>query len=422
MATERTTDRQVNLGELATVGRAFLGRWSPSSCATDTLPENSHSLLWGNPDEVIRRKGFAYLREIEQKNGFLYGVLRTRQQSLLKKTWDIKPASDDDRDLMIAAFVRDALERIEGSFLDDLRNIGNAMRYGYSIAELVWQPWDSARYGERIALRAIKDKSPEHFQFQADRYGNLLGLYQHTMSRPRRLLPLSKFVHYAFESEGENPYGQGLLSRCYWHDWFMREGWKFWAVYLERFGSPLIRATVPHGTTPAQKEELESVITSIQQRTGIVIPEGFALDFVEATRTGSAGYQEFIAEQKEAIAVVVLGQTLTTFVGAHGSQALGSVHQKTKEEIIAADAESLATVVNEQIIRRLVDANFSGVDRYPVWVWEITNMTELEAFARIVVQLNESGIKVPTEWVHRTFGVPIPRSNDGVLSAEQSDV
>jgi phage gp29-like protein len=417
MATTTEKNESVSVDELATTGRGFLGRWSPSSYVADALPtdSSSSSLPWGNPDDVIRRKGFSYLREIEQKNGFLYGVLRTRQQSLLKKTWDIKPASDDERDLAIASFVREVLDRIEGSFLDDLRHIGNAIRYGYSIAELVWEPWETVRYGERLALRAIKDKPPEQFQFSADRYGNLTGLCQHSTPQERQLLPLRKFVHYAFESEGENPYGHGLLSRCYWHDWFMREGWKFWAVYLERFGSPLVRATVPQGTTQAQREELETVITSIQQRTGIVIPEGFALDFVEATRSGVAGYQEFIGEQKEAIAIVVLGQTLTTFVGSHGSQALGTVHQTTKNEIVAADAESLATVVNEQIIRRIVEANFTGVDRYPVWVWEITDMHELEAFARIVVRLNKSGIRVPTEWVHRTFGVPIPRSNEKVL-------
>jgi phage gp29-like protein len=195
----------------------------------------------------------------------------------------------------------------------------------------------------------------------------------------------------------------------------MREGWKFWAVYLERFGSPLVRATVPRTTTPAERKELEDVISSIQQRTGLVIPEGVAIEFVEATRSGTASYREFIEEQKEAIAIVVLGQTLTTYVGSRGPQALGTVHERTKEEILAADAEAIATVVNEQIIRRLVDANYAGIERYPVWTWEMTDVRDLESFARVVVRLRNTGIRVPTEWVYRTFGIPIPQEGEGVL-------
>ena len=407
VATRETTT--VELGELAATGQGVLGRWWRDGGDVGGRPME-------NPDDVIRRKGFAYLREMEAKNGFLYGVLRTRQQSLLRKGWDVQPASGEPRDMAIAAFVKDALVRVDGSFMEDLRHIGAALRYGYSIAELVWEPWSSRRHGERITLRAIKDKPPEEFAFETDAYGNITGLVQRQGSE-RKSLPMNKFVHWTFESEGENPYGHGLLSRSFWHDWFMREGWKFWAVHLERFGAPLVRATVPPGTTPAQRQELEAVISSIQSRTGIVIPEGFALDFVEATRGGEAGYRGFLDEHKEAIAIVVLGETLTTYVGARGSQALGMVHQTTKEEIIAADAEAMATVVNEQVIRRLVDANYAGVERYPAWVWQLANVRDLEAFGRVVVKLNEAGVRVPTEWVYRTFGIPLPRPEERVLDS-----
>jgi len=399
-----STAEEFGVSELATTGSGILGRWGADAAGW----------TMGNPDSVIRQKGFGHLREMESKNGFLYGVLRTRQQSLLRKQWEVRPASEEPRDVMIASFVRDALDRIDGSFMDDLRHIGSAIRYGYSIAEMVWQPWESERYGRRVALRAIKDKPPEQFEFLTDPYGNVSGLMQRASGRKHKL-PLRKFVHFAFESEGENPYGHGLLSRCFWHDWFMREGWKFWAVYLERFGSPLVRATVPPGTTPGEREKLEKIISSIQQRTGVVIPDGIALDFVEATRGGAASYSDFINEQKEAVAIVVLGQTLTTYVGSRGSQALGTVHQATKNDIIAADAEAMATVVNEQIIRRLVDANFSRVDRYPVWTWEITDVNDLDVFARVVVRLKNSGIRVPIEWVYRTFGIPIPTPDEAVL-------
>jgi phage gp29-like protein len=156
-------------------------------------------------------------------------------------------------------------------------------------------------------------------------------------------------------------------------------------------------------------------MTSIQQRTGVVLPEGIALDFLEASHSGTAGYREFIEEQKEAIAIIVLGQTLTTFVGSRGSLALGTVHQSTKEEIVRADAEALATVVNEQIIRRLVDANFTGVNSYPMWVWELTDPGDLEMFARVVGRLQAAGVSVPTEWVYRTFGIRMPEPGEATL-------
>ncbi|OQB41229.1 MAG: hypothetical protein BWY06_00916 [Candidatus Latescibacteria bacterium ADurb.Bin168] len=381
---------------------------APSRLLTRWKPE------MGNPDEIIRRKGFGYVRDMERKNGFLYGVLRTRVQSVLSRRWSIIPASTGARDLATAAFIREALDRIEGSFLDDLRSIAAAVRYGYSLAELVWQPWESTRFGERLTIRAIRDKPPEEFTFTSDEFGAVTGVQHHLAGRVRTF-PLDRFVHFAFEPEGGNPYGNGLLPRSFWHDWFMREGFKFWAVYLERFGSPLVRAIVPPATSPEERRQVEEVIESVQQRTGVVLPEGIALDFLEASRTGAAGFREFIEEQKQAIAIIVLGQTLTTFVGARGSLALGTVHQTTKEEIVRADAEALATVVNEQVIRRLVDANFAGVERYPVWTWEMTSPQDLEALARVLVRLQAAGIRVPTEWVERTFGVRLPET--GVATA-----
>ena len=37
-----------------------------------------------------------------------------------------------------------------------------------------------------------------------------------------------------------NPRGKALMSRVYWLWYFKTNGWRFWAKYLERFGSPLL--------------------------------------------------------------------------------------------------------------------------------------------------------------------------------------
>ncbi|MDA2917755.1 DUF935 domain-containing protein, partial [Nitrospinae bacterium AH_259_B05_G02_I21] len=87
---------------------------------------------------------------------------------------------------------------------------------------------------------------------------------------------------------------------------------------------------------------------------------------LEATRQGSVEtYQAFCEYIDSQIAKAILGQTLTSGEGRHGTQALGTIHAEVRQDILEADSRALQTTINDQLIRWLVYFNFSGVGEYP---------------------------------------------------------
>ena len=383
-------------GELAAAGQSYYAR------ATE---------VW-NTDDVIRAKGPTYVRNMEKKNGFLAGLLRTRRQAVVGRGWDVTPAGDDPDSVGVAGFVRQALERMEGDFSEDLRNVYTAMKWGYSITEKIWEPWESPDFGARWAYRGLHLKEWEKFIFVVDAFGNRVGLVQ---TEPRRL-PLSygKFVVAVYEPEPGNPYGRGTLPECYWHDWFMREGWNFWGVACERYGAPIVVVTHPRNASEAAKDELDTILENLQTRAGIRLPEGMTLDLKQAIATGRDSFGAFIAEQKENLQIKVLGETLTSTQGDRGSQSLGEVHERVRDELADEDTEWLFRIVNEQIVRPLVDVNYAGA-AYPVVFPPVRDQIDLEAFARMVQSLSAVGFRIPAKWAYTRFGIPEPIGDEPVL-------
>ena len=366
-----------------------------------------------NPDHVVQKKGFGYLRRMDDRNGFLYGLMRSRIEAIKRRGWEVSPGADTPRDREIAAFVHDALERMDGSFLDDLTEILQAIKFGYSVLEIVWQPWESERFGSRWSIEALRAKRQEEFAFVTDEFGNTTALVQ--TSPVRQELPLEKFVCAVFDPEPGNPYGKGLYSRLFWHDWFMREGWKFWAVAAERYGMPIVKMTVPRNAGAQTRADAKNLLDNLQTSTGIVLPENMELDLVEAVRGGRMTFGEFINSQKEPIQIAILGQTLTSTVGERGSRALGEIHQQVRDEIIDSDAQWLYTVINEQVVRRLVDYNYTGVSAYPVVFPPPRDDADLTALSGMLEDLSRLGLKFPATWLYRKFGVPMPEDGERAL-------
>jgi phage gp29-like protein len=365
--------------------------------------------LW-NPDDVIRRKGFTYLRRMDQRNGFLYGLMRSRIEAVKRLGWMVNPSGPGQEDVHVAAFVNDVMLRMEGAFGDDLAEMLDAVKYGYSVLEIVWEPWKSEKYGDRWAIRALRARKQDDFRFTLDRHGNVVGLVQVTPKRT--VLPLQKFVCCTFDPEPGNPYGRGLYSRLYWHDWFMREGWKFWAVAAERYGAPVVKMQVPRNASAETRDEARELLENLNSSSGLVIPEDIEVGLLEAVRGGQMTFGEFIDSQKEPMQIAILGQTLTSTVGDRGSRALGEIHQQVRNEIIESDAAWLYTLVNEQIVRRLVDHNFAHLTGYPTLSPPERTNEDLEKTARTLREVSALGVEMPKAWLYRRFGIPMPEVSE----------
>lgn len=396
-----------------------------------------------NPDKVVRKKGLRVFEDMERTDGHYASVLQTRKLMLLGKGFEIQPASKSARDVEIADFVRWNLAQMRGSFTQDLYEILDALGKGFSLSELVWGLADRGPWKGRVILRALKAKDQQYFGFAQDDFDNIVddGIVQNPAvthglrlaniltdqqkdtlkastggTTSNRRLPRDKFVHFVFNGRAENPYGRGLGGVCYWYSWFKTEGgYKFWMVFLEKFGAPTPALSVSGEASAADRTKAQAILQTLQAETGIILPPGFTLDLVEATRGGEAGYGALIEKCDATISKIVLGQTLTTEQGDRGARSLGEVHSDTLGGLLAFDADLLQACIQEQLVERLVGYNWA-VDEYPQFTISIKQRKDRAVETQALESLVRMGARIPERYVHDVLDYPQAEGDEPVLA------
>jgi phage gp29-like protein len=168
------------------------------------------------------------------------------------------------------------------------------------------------------------------------------------------------FILFAHLGRYESPYGQSELRAAYRAYWLIDNIWKFRAVYLEKFGGPTLVAKHPAGALESERARLLEVLRTIQNETGIVIPDDVTIEAIDISTRGEADYRSAIHDLRREILVSVLGSFMTTEEGDRtGARALGLVHQDTVQVFVRFLAKLLANTINEQLVRPLVELNFA---------------------------------------------------------------
>src|SRR3990172_4001609 len=365
-----------------------------------------------NPDPILQsqagNRGIDLFTEMEDKDPNIFSDLQTRKLAVVGLDWEIIPASEDPRDAAAAEFNGEVLGGLRG-FAGVLYGLLDAVGKGYAVSEALW----AARADGRIGIAAIKSRHQRRFLFDLDAGLRLLSDADSTQGTP---VPPRKFLVHTFQGAHENPYGRGVLSRIYWYYWFKKNALKFWALYQEKFGSPTPVGKYPPGTDAEPRNRLLATLNALQQETGVIIPNTMTIEFLEAQQRGRlSSYDNFLDYLDRQCTKAILGQTLTTGEGARtGSLALGRVHAEVRQDILEADAASLAEVLNGQLIHWLTDWNFQ-VTAYPIFVFKVDPPEDLTSAVTRDRQLQAMGVPIPKSYVQRRYGIPDPEGDDDIL-------
>ena len=394
------------------------------------------------PAHILRSEGFAsagvaglfeLYDEMEEKDGHLFSVLQTRKNGVLSCRRKILAASNAPRDQKIAQSIEEILAAIP-CFDQALLNILDAMGKGLSLQEVVWE----VRGGGRIGVRELKSRAPGRFSFGED--GSLrlntfaspasssgAGVNAQTgLSRALNgeAMPERKFLRFTFGGLYDNAYGRGLCARAYWYYWFKKNNLKFWVIYNEKFGAPTIVGKYRPGSSEEDRSRLFEVVESLQNDTGVTVPESMSLELLEAQRAGNAStYRDLADWCNDEISKIVLGATLTSGEGRRsGSLALGEVHERVRGEYIDADARALENVINNQLIRWLVDFNF-GVDVVaPRWVIDTTGNDALASEIALDKDLIAAGVALPEKYFYEKYQRPAPIGDEPTLRYDDKNL
>ena len=383
-----------------------------------------------NPDDLVGKRGYAVYDQM-QRDAQVQACLEIKKLSLLSRGWEVHPASESREDVAVAEFVRFALADMRGSILDTLYAALDALAKGFSVMEINYRVIDREPYRGMIGLASIKSKDPSTFAFDTDEFMNVRSLVRvggsadgisgtcsrnaggwfvsGTSSRNTGpALPPEKFVVYAHSPRYESPYGTSDLRAAYKHYWSKDVLIRFMNMYLEKYGSPTAKGAYKRGTPRAAQEELLKVLDKIQQETAIVIPDDVQVELLEAQRGGEAGYLSALEFHDKQIARAILYQTLMTDEGTRvGSFALAKVHLDVLKMCLhKLKREIEESVMQEQVIRRLVDYNYP-VTSYPTFGLGPLEDKDVGQLADAVAKLVAGEVIQPDEpWIREYLGIP----------------
>jgi phage gp29-like protein len=343
-------------------------------------------------DAVLAAKGGGL--EIYQevlRDAQVYSCLQQRRLALVSREWEIIPGAEDRASRKAADFAREMIAGIGFDRITSMMHYG--VFYGYAMAELIY-----ARDGGQWTIDAVKVRKARRFRFGADGRPRLLT----KDNRDGIEVPERKFWSYATGADNDDePYGLGLGHVCYWPVWLKRNGVKFWAVFLEKFGAPTPVGRYGPGATEAEQAKLLQAVAAVQSDSGIILPEGMTIELLEAARGGTVDYGAFHDKMDAAIAKVILSQTMTTDNGS--SLAQGQVHADVKAEVVKADADLICGSFNRGPLAWLTRWNFEGAT--PPKVWRVmTEPEDLNLRADRDLKIWQMGFVPDADYMLETYG------------------
>jgi phage gp29-like protein len=301
-------------------------------------------------DEVLRKAGIRRDRlRVLLYDDEIAQACETRLDALLATPLRIEP-TDSKQSQQLNDLLQDF-------WLVAKSGAWQARLFGYSVLEAVYE----RRADGLIGLNYLGEKPMQWFEprqdgrlmFFADNGNNgTTGLGVEVDQRYKFFLTTCRATY-------SQPFGESLLSRLYWPWYFRNNGWKFWAKFLERFGSPLL---VGKSTDP---KAMVAALLSAHSQAVMGIDREDSVDAVSLP-SGNSGqaFEAFETNLVRRIQKVILGQTLTSGTdGGSGNRALGQVHDNVRTDKRNSDIQLIQPTL-QKIVDALCDLN--GFDRHEV--------------------------------------------------------
>ncbi len=372
-----------------------------------------------NPDMVVRLEGRGRGVKIYEdllREWQVHAMLQVRSLALQACEWQVEAASDSPQHKKEAELVRIVLQ--EANFDRLSADLMEGIVTGYKPVEIMWETSEGQTW-----VKEFRGRRPSRFIFDMDGRLRLLTIENNFDGVP---IPERKFVTWTFGGYDFIPYGMGLGYQLYWPCWFKKHNIKFWLVYCDKFGSPTALGKHQAGASEAERNSLLAALDAIQQETGITIPEGQTIEFLEAKRAGHGNsYETLVQYLDRSIAKIVLGTVLTEELGKSsiGSEGMAQVLNQVRRDILKADADSMCETINQTVVRWIIDFNFPAPSTtrmrlYPkVWRRTVAETDLVELANRDKTLFVDMGManRVPASYITDAYGIPLAKPGERTI-------
>lgn len=354
-----------------------------------------------NPDVTLQNTGES-IRVIEEMktDPHIFAKLEELKSKVLSKEWQIIPASQSASDVKIADFIRDTIE-LNLDLNNDLSELLTALEYGFSVSEIVWKLDDTGYY----IPESLKGRSQSRFAFNGQ--NQLIDLTNMTtLDMPY------KFIVFRNAIINENPYGQSILTRCYWSWKFKKLGWQFWINLLEKFSVPSIAALFDVDYSDETKlKELTTLISEELAKIDSGSSGAFGnvrdIKVLDVAGNGEA-FQQLILLCNNEISKAITGSTLTSDTQANGNRSLGETHEETLDSRASKITTKLEAIINRTLIKWIVELNFGLNVIAPRFKFDLSEIPDWS----IVKDAIDRGIPVSKGQLYSIYRIPEPDENN----------
>lgn len=392
---------------------------APASFTTKELavnPDVSVSTVGGfrmlpNPDIVLRKMGksIAIYRELETDPQVKAALFNRWSRTLRLKWWvNTEEAEGAGGSVIEALFKRLPIRAINEQAL-------NANTYGFQVFEVLREERDGYILPSRVLPR-----KQEYFSF--DDRGNLM--YRDrangwTMARrydgtPDEEIiaagePLRQFIVARNRATPDNPYGDALLSACFWPVAMKRGGIDFFSRCVEKYGMSWVIGEMPEfaGTEEQRKvkaEEYMALLDQMIEDAVLVLEKGSTMRIESGTNAASVDmYERYLAYMDEQLSKVLLGHSkgLDATPGELGSN--GNAADNI-DSITSADKTGV-----EDLYQQLIDDvnwfNFGDPAPPRIEGYRDGDINMAMA-ARDAILAKELGVKFNEDYVENIYGIP----------------
>jgi phage gp29-like protein len=364
-------------------------------------------------------KGFKVYREMRDNDPVIGAMLYAIDKVITRLEWKIE--GEDER---TATFVQECLDDMSDSWDATLQNILSMLVYGWSFHEVVYKirggqtndPKTHSRFTDnRIGWRKWPVRAQETLQeWMIDERGGIQGLIQIDPSGGGlHRIPIEKALLFRTTTNRNNPEGYSLLRNAYRPWFYKRRIEEIEAVGIERDLAGLPMAFVPpeylmNTANPAQKAVLQAITDIVQnvkrnEQEGIVFPAAYDEQgnrIFDLTLLSASGARQFdtgavIQRYDQRIAMSLLSDFLLLGSDRVGSFALGTAKVDLWTLAVDSIAKTIAEVVNQYAIPRLLKLNAMRMDRMPELTYGQVSSVELSEVADYVSKLVGVGAIMP---------------------------
>jgi phage gp29-like protein len=320
-----------------------------------------NSLDWGgmiahlpNPDPVLLNLG----RDMKIYQDIIFdaqltAVKSSRKSGVKSMLWDVDRGKSKSRQ---AKTVLLTLKRLDVPRI--MNDILDYFLYGLAPLEVMWDK--PSKNNGLILPYEMMGKPPEWFIYDSS---NVLKFRSKTHSFEGEDLPPRKFIIPRHNQSYKNPYGESLLSTCYWPVIFKLGGWKFWVKFTEKFGSPYAIGKAPRASGEKEFTELANLCEQLVQDAVAAIPDDSSIEFLEASgkKASADVYRDLLNYCDSQISKAILGHgaAADSTPGKLGGE---NTQLNVRADLIDEDKRTVESCFNE-LIKWIMEINFGlGVD------------------------------------------------------------